>query len=114
MYRGLWWGVLVVTSGCGAEPASISQDAYLEDYPAAYCALQERCYPERFADLFNSDLEACLEQARGPVESALDEGTCDFDGTKAAACVEWVDGLDCASWETDENDTCAMRTICGD
>ena len=55
-----------------------------------------------------------FEQAREPVERALDDGTCDFDGTKAAAGVDWAEGLDCESWETDEDDTCAMRTICGE
>ena len=114
MVRGLLLGLVVGTIGCGTEAKSIGEDAYLEDYPSAYCELQERCYPERFADLFNSDRQACIEQAREPVERALDDGTCDFDGTKAAECVDWAEGLDCESWETDEDDTCAMRTICGE
>ena len=114
MVRGLLWGLVSVVAGCGSDPESISETAYLADYPSAYCSLQERCYPERFADLFNSDVEACLEDARGPVERALDDGTCDFDGVKAAACVDWVEGLDCENWETDEDDSCAKGTICGD
>ena len=88
---------LALAAGCASEPKTISVEAYLEDYPSAYCALQERCYPERFADLFNDDVDTCLEQARGPVERAMDEGTCEFDGEKAAACVEWAEGLDCES-----------------
>ena len=114
MVRSILVGSLALTAGCASEPKTISAEAYLEDYPSAYCALQERCYPERFADLFNGDVAACLEQAGAPVERAMDEGTCDFDGEKAAACVDWAEGLDCESWETDEDDTCAIRTICGD
>ena len=114
MVRGLLWCVVAGTVGCGSEAKSISEDAYLEDYPSAYCELQERCYAERFADLYNSDLQVCIEQAKEPVERALDDGMCDFDGAKAAACVDWAEGLDCATWETDENATCAMRTICGE
>jgi len=114
MVRGLLWGWVVIAAGCGSDPESISEEAFLADYPSAYCALQQRCYPERFADLFNSDVQACVEQQSEPIERARDDGTCEFDGTKAAACLDWVEGLDCESWEPDEDDTCATSTICGD
>ena len=114
MVRGLLWGLVSIAAGCGSDPESISEKAFLADHPSAYCALQQRCYPERFADLFNSDVQACVEQERESFERALDDGTCDFDGTKAAACLDWVEGLDCESWEPDEDDTCATSTICGD
>ena len=113
MVRGLLGGLSVLVVGC-ADPKSITEDEYLKAYPSAYCALQERCYPERFADLFNSDMDACVEQLSEPVVRALEEDSCDFDGEKAATCVDWVESLDCEDWETSEDDTCATRTICGE
>ena len=76
MVRGLLLGLVVGTIGCGTEAKSIGEDAYLEDYPSAYCELQERCYPERFADLFNSDRQACIEQAREPVAQVGRDDRC--------------------------------------
>ncbi len=116
MVMRAWAAVgLALSVGCGGgDPESISSDAFLEDYPAAYCQLQQTCYPERFNDLFDADMQSCLETARQPVERALGDGSCDFDGVLAAECVAWVDGLDCESWEANEEDTCSTRTICGE
>jgi hypothetical protein len=114
MVRCSFWMVGVLALGCGASSESISEDAFLEDFPSSYCALQERCYPERFADLYNNDVDACLESLREPFERRLDDGSCDFDETRAASCLDWVEGLDCASWTLDEDETCDTQTICGE
>ncbi len=114
MIRCGLWMVGVLTLGCSKASESVTEDAFLQDFPSTYCALQERCYPERFADLDNSDIDACQERERQPFERRLEDGTCDFDETRAAACMDWVEGLDCASWTLDEDEICDTQTICGD
>ena len=109
--------ILVGLIGCGKaddglEP--IDKEAFLSDYPSYYCQLQEKCNPERYRDLFNNDFDACLDQMSEPVANRIEDEDCSFDGVLAAECVAYVEGLDCDTWETNEDDTCSVSTICGE
>ena len=109
--------VLVGLSSCGKADdgrASIDKETFLSDYPSYYCQLQEKCKPDRFRDLFNNDFETCIEEASRPVSTKIEDEDCDFDGGLAAECVAYVQDLNCDTWETNEDDTCSVSTICGD
>ena len=102
-----------LVAGCAeADPESIGVDVHLSEYPEHYCALQAKCYPERYRDLYNDELDACVEAASGPVERKVEDDSCSYDGVKAAESIDYIETLDCDAWEADEDDVCAVSTIC--